>query len=499
MKEKTQNTQNEQHTMPSKDEQNAVPAMDEQHTKGTPSPQNANEALFTTMPVAQALRTLAVPTVISQLINLIYNMADAYFIGFTGDSYKIAGVTLAFSLFMLTIPISNVFGTGGGSLIARLMGRGQTDKSRSVSAYSFYGAIVAALAYSLLIAVFMDPLLAVLGASPETLPYAEQYTIFVVILGSLPIILSQTLAMLLRNVGEAKIASYGLSGGGVLNMILDPLFMFVLLPPGMEVLGAALATFLSNVASCLFLLVQYLRQGKTSPLSANVHEMLHLSTAHKRELYSVGLPSGILPGLFDLANVFMNALMAAHGDMSLAAMGIVMKAERLPNAINIGICQGMLPLVAYSFSARDHDRMERVIHLSRRVGLFIAGVSLVLFLVFANPLSSLFLNTSGENAAVAMQTVALAGVFLRLRALASPFQLLNYHSSFCLQAMGDGRDSLLHAVVREIGLYIPFMFLLDHLFGQYGLAGALALGELGGALFATYLLRRWLAHHSVDA
>lgn len=456
-----------------------------------------NDTLFTTMPVGQALRTLAVPTVISQLINLIYNIADAYFIGYTGDSYKIAGVTLAFSLFMLTIPISNIFGTGGGSLIARLMGRGQTDKSRSVSAYSFYGSIVASLAYAFLVGVFMDPLLDLLGASPDTLLYAQQYTIFVVILGSLPIILSQTLAMLLRNVGEAKIASYGLSAGGILNILLDPLFMFVLLPPDQAVLGAALATLLSNIAACLFLLWQYLRQGKTSPLSASVKDMVHLSSDHKRELYAVGLPAGILPGLFDLANVFMNALMAAHGDVSLAALGIVLKAERLPNAINIGICQGMLPLVAYSFAARDHERMRQVIHLSRRVGLIIAGISLVAFLAFATPISSFFLNTGGENSAVAMETVALAGIFLRLRSLASPFQLLNYHSSFCLQAMGDGRGSLLHAIVRELALYIPFMFLLDHLFGQYGLAGALMLGELGGALFATYLLRRWLTRNQI--
>ena len=446
--------------------------------------------LFAYMPVKKALFTLAVPTIISQLVNLIYNMVDAFFIGRTGNSYMIAATSLTLTLLMMNTALSNLFGIGGGSLMARLMGAGEPKEARRVSAFSVYGAIAVALLYSLLIGVFTDPILTFLGASPDTIGFARSYTQIVIVLGSVPVVLSQTLAHLLRNAGYSSQASIGLSGGGILNVFLDPLFMFVLLPHGMEVTGAAIATALSNLIACIYLLLTYIRVGKTGPLSVSPKDALRIRKNSIGRLFSVGVPSALLTGLFDLANICVNIIAASHDDLVLAGIGIVMKVERFPNAVNIGICQGMLPIVAYNYSARNRERMKETIRTARYIGLIVSAISIVLLEIFARPVTRIFLSTSNGDAALALTTISYAAMFLRIRCLGSPVQMINYHTSYCMQAMGEGKATLLHAFVRELVFYIPLMFILDHFFGIVGLAAALPVGEGLGALFALYLLRR---------
>jgi len=448
--------------------------------------------LFATIPVGKALYTMAVPTIISQMINLIYNMVDAFFIGRTGNSYMMAATTITLTLVMMNVALSNLFGIGGGSLVARLMGMGRPDKAKHVSAFGVYGAAAIALVYSLLIGLFLTPVLRFLGASDATMGFARSYGLIVIVLGSLPSILSMTLAHLLRNAGFSTQASIGLSGGGILNVLLDPLFMFVLLPRGQEVTGAAIATALSNTAACLYLIYAYCRASREAPLSIRPADARRIDRAGVKGLLSVGVPSAVLTGLFDLASICVNIIAAAHNDLVLAGMGIVMKVERIPNAVNIGICQGMLPIVAYNYSSGDHARMKAVISTARRTGLMVAALCIVIFEIFANPASRIFLSTSAGDAKTALITVGYAALFLRIRCVASPVQFINYHTSYCMQAMGYGKGTLLHAFVRELVFYIPFMFLLDRLFGETGLAAALPVGESCGAAFALFLLHRFL-------
>ena len=450
----------------------------------------SKDEMFANAPVLEALAVMAVPTIISQLINLIYNMVDAFFIGRTGNSYMMAATTITLTMVMLNVAFSNLFGVGGGSLVARLMGRREPGYARQVSAFSVYGAITLAVTYSVLIGVFLDPVLRLLGASDATIGFARQYALIVIVLGSLPSILSLTLAHLLRNAGYSGQASLGLSMGGVLNMALDPLFMFVLLPRGQEVVGAAIATTLSNVIACLYLLIAVKKATAEAPLSMRLRDAIGLEKHFVRDIFSVGVPSAMLTGMFDLANICLNVISAAHSDLVLAAMGIVMKVERLPNAINVGLSQGMMPIVAYNYASGNEERMNEVIRKTRYIGLAFAGASIVLFEIFAGPVSRAFLSTSGSDAEIAMQTVAFAATFLRLRCLASPVQFINYNTSYCMQGMGKGKATLLHATVRQLGFYIPIMFLMDRLWGTTGLASALVISEALSAVFALWLLRR---------
>lgn len=448
------------------------------------------EKIFADMPVGRALYAMAAPTVISQLINLIYNMVDAFYIGRTGDPYKMAATTVTISLVMLNVAFGNLFGIGGGSLIARLMGLGKRDEAKAVSSFALYGTFACAGLVSLLAGLFREPLLRFLGASDATLGYASSYALIVIVIGTLPSMTSMVLAHLLRNVGCSKEASFGLSGGGVLNMILDPLFMFVILPKGMEVTGAAVATALSNAAACLYLLGVYRKAAKTAPLSLRPADAGAARREDRRNVFAVGIPSAAQLALFDLANICANKLAAAHSDLTLAGLGIVMKIERIPNAVNIGICQGMMPIVAYNYSSGNRERMRDTMRTARLAGLLISGASVLLLEIFARPVSQVFLSTSAGDAEAALVTLGIAALFLRIRALASPGQFLCYNSSFSMQAMGAGAAPLLLACLRELAMYIPLMFLLDGLFGEIGLAAALPAGEWLTAVFAVIILRR---------
>ena len=421
----------------------------------------SKDELFSKAPVLQALAAMAVPTIISQLINLIYNMVDAFFIGRTGNSYMMAATTITLTMVMLNVAFSNLFGVGGGSLVARLMGRKEHGSARKVSAFSAYGAMLLAITYSILVGLFLNPVLRLLGASDATIGFARQYAMIV-----------------------------SLSMGGVLNMVLDPLFMFVILPRGQEVAGAAIATTLSNVIACVYLLQAYIKASADAPLSLNPGDALSLPKHYIRSVFSVGVPSAMLTGLFDLANICLNVLSAAHSDLVLAAMGIVMKVERLPNAINVGLSQGMMPIVAYNYAAQNHERMHEVIRKTRYIGLGFAAGSILIFEIFAGPVSRAFLSTSGNDAQTALQTVAFAAAFLRIRCLASPVQFINYNTSFCMQGMGKGKATLLHATVRQLVFYIPIMFIMDRAFGTTGLASAMVISESISAAFALWLMRR---------
>ncbi len=452
---------------------------------------DSKKELFEKTPVPKALMSLAIPTIISQLITLIYNLADTFYVGQTGNPYMIASVSLAYTLFIMTTSIANLFGIGGGGLVSRLMGLNENERARNVCAYSVYSSLLVAAAYALIIAAFMTPLLTLLGASENTITYAKQYTWLVVVMGSVPIVLSQTLAHFLRNTGYSKQASLGLSGGGVLNIILDPLFMFVIFPKGSEVVGAALATLLSNIASMVYFFFMVNRiSEKGTPVSTSFNDRRKVTKRDKKEVISVGIPAAVLPGLYDLANIFLNARMAAHGDMQLAAIGTVLKIERLPNAIGLGISQGMLPLVAYNYGANNRERMNKAISFARNSGLVITVCTTIFYELFAPQIAGVFIATSG-NSSAAMAALGFATTFLRIRALAATVTFLNYHTSYCLQAMGDGRGTFVHSVARQLVFYIPLMMLFDVLWGELGLTWALLAGETLGAVTALILLDRW--------
>ena len=416
--------------------------------------------LFETTPVFQALTIMAVPTIISQLIVLIYNLADTWFIGQTDDPYMVAAAALVSTVFLMITGLSNLFGVGGGNLVVQLLGRRQEDEARRAASLSLVMAAGSALVFSLLCLAFMDPLLYLLGASENTIGYARQYLIPVVIIGALPTLLANTMSTMLRNVGYSKEAGFGVSLGGLLNVGLDPLFMFVLLPKGYEVLGAALATLLSNLVSFVYFIVVY-QKVRSKTVLALPRRIERVQKSSMRAIFSVGVPAALSLLLYDLTNIIINKLSSGHGDIELAAMGIILKVERLPLNICVGICLAMMPLVAYNFASGDRQRMLAFFRISRRAGLAVAAVCIALYWPLAPQIMHAFIHDE--------QTVALGTVYLRARCFAPIMMFLCFHMVHYMQALGKGGVSLALAAIRQLGMNIPLLLLLDHFFGMTGM------------------------------
>ena len=412
------------------------------------------------MSVPKALRIMAVPTIISQIITLVYNMADIWFIGMTDNPYMVAASSLVGTVYLLTAGIANIFGVGGGSLVVRLLGGKDPEEARKVASVSLVMAGFGALAFSLLCLIFMDPLLNLLGASDNTIGYARQYLLCVVILGGVPTVLGSTMSAMLRNVGCSKEAGFGMGLGGALNVVLDPIFMFLLLPEGYEVLGAAIATMLSNIIAFLYFVVTY-RRVSGDTLLAIPKRIERIRPDSMASIFSVGVPAAMTLVLYDLTNMVINRLSSAHGDIELSAIGIVLKVERLPQNVCIGICLGMMPLIAYNFAAKNRKRMMDVYKAAGIAGAAVCLISLVLYRAFAPAFIGFFIDDAA--------TVEFGTHFLKIRAFAALFMFLSFHMVHFMQAVARGNTSFWLAAIRQLALNIPLLFLLDHFFGMTGI------------------------------
>lgn len=442
---------------------------------------NDKTELFETMPVGKALFTMAIPCIVSQLVTMIYNLADTFFIGMSNDPYKVAAASAVGVLYFMLNALSNLFGVGGGSLLSRLLGEKREVEAKHVSVFSLYGSLVVATIYATVCFIFTEPFVRLLGASDNTIGYASSYMFWVVVVGAIPSTLSITMSHLLRSAGYSKESGAGLAIGGIANMLFDPLFMFVILPKGNEVTGAALATLLSNVISLLyFLWVYYKLKGKTV-LSISP-KYIHLEKKLVGDIFSIGLPSALTTLLANVASIMKNNLTSGYGDIELAAYGIVMKIDMLPLNIGMGLCQGMMPLVAYNYAAGNYPRMKKFTKAAQMTGVAIAAICIVVFEVFSPQIIWLFIRDEA--------TIAYGKNFLRIACLATPFIISNFQKIFCLQAMGKGKESLILGVCRQGLFAIPILLVLNHFLGLYGVVSAQLVSDACTFVISTLLYRK---------
>lgn len=448
----------------------------------------AKRELFEKMPVPKALATLAIPTIISQLITMIYNLADTFYIGLANNPSMTAASSVAFTLVFMMNALPNLFGVGGGSLISRLMGEKRDDEAGGVASFSFYMTLIFAGVYSIAVLIFMDPLLRLLGATDGSIEFARQYAFWVVVVGAIPATLSMTMAQLLRSEGFADKASIGLGLGGVLNIILDPVFMFVILERGNEVLGAALATMISNIIVLIYFIINYLVIKKRTVISLNPRKAF-LKAEHIKNVFAIGIPSALGSLLACLANIVINNLASSYeylyGDVPVAAIGIAKKIDMLPMNVGFGLCQGMMPLVAYNFASGDHKRMRAIARAARNASMIFAGFCILLFQIFASQIAGAF---NGHT-----QTVEMSTDFLRILCLAVPFMLFNLQISFTFQAMGMGKQSLILSSLRQGLVNIPLLFIMNKLFGLYGIVWTQLISDVITGVISYIVYRKSLS------
>lgn len=436
--------------------------------------------LFESTPVPRAVMTLAVPTVLSSLVMVLYNLADTYFVGMLGDPIQNAAVTLAGPVLLAFNAVNNLFGVGSSSMMSRALGAKDFDTVRRSSAFGFYLALFSGILFSALVAVFQQPLLGLLGTNSETYDATQRYMVWVVICGAAPAILNVVMAYLVRAEGAALHASIGTMSGCVLNILLDPVFI---LPWGLNMgaAGAGLATFLSNCVACLyFFVLLFFKRGKTYVCISP--KMLCFRKSLVVGVCSVGIPASIQNLLNVTGMTILNNFASAYGSDAVAAMGISHKVQMIPMQIAMGVSQGIMPLISYNYASGDTPRMKKTLWFTLKISQTFLILSTIGLCVWSGPVTSLFMKQES--------IVAYGTQFLRAMSLSLPFLSMDFLAVGVFQACGMGSKSLVFAILRKIVLEIPALFILDWAFPLYGLAWAQTVAEFILSIAAVVVLLR---------
>lgn len=440
----------------------------------------SREEIFSKVSVPRAVANLAVPAIISQLVTMVYNLADTFFVGQTGDPNQVAAVTLSFPAFWTLSALANLFGVGGSSLIARSLGSGNPERARKTAAFCLFTSAGATVIYSLLVLFLKRPFLAILGAGPTTAEFTTNYLMWVLVLGGVPTVFSLVLANLMRAEGRARVASLGLSFGGVLNVILDPILILSL---GMGVKGAAIATMLSNLAVACFFLVHLFRLRGRTAISLNPSHFTLERTLALSVIF-VGLPAALQTWLSIISNTTLNKLASGYGEAAIAAVGIVKKIDMIPMNVTVGISQGVLPLIGFNYAAKNYDRMRKVTVFTRSVAVGFSLLCVVVFQIFARQIVGFFIPDA--------ETVRLGTTFLRILCLTTPMMAIGFLMTTMFQAVGKGKHALSISLFRKGTLDVPMMFLMNTVAPLYGLLWAQPIIDTLAVVFAFSLYRGFI-------
>jgi putative MATE family efflux protein len=434
--------------------------------------------IFEKMSIKKAVFTLALPTILSQLVSMIYNLTDTYFIGQVNDPYQVAAVNVAFPIFFVLIVFANLFGIGGGSLVSRLLGKKDYDNIKKVTISSLFGAFLMSLVYSIFVFVYFDQLLGLLGTSVNTIGHARDYLFWTVVIGAVPSTLGMVFGHLLRSEGFSKQASVGIAIGGVLNVILDPIFIFGF---DMGVEGAALATMIANTLAMIYYVILIIKLGDQTHMSFDFR-LISFRKYIWIPILAIGLPAASASLFNVFATTIINNLTAAYGDYELAAMGIVKKIDMIPLHVTLGISQGILPLIAYNYAAKNYKRMRDISKYGMKLVTIFSMLCVVLFVIEAPFLVRIFIKDA--------TTVHLGERFLRIAVLAMPVMGVNFVINTAFQAMGKGRQSLLLSISRQGLINIPLLYLMDYWFGLYGIIWTQLLADLLTFAIGFYLFTK---------
>ena len=432
------------------------------------------------MPIPKAVMQLAIPTVISSLVMVIYNLADTYFVGMLNDPIQNAAVTLAAPVLLAFNAINNLFGVGSSSMMSRALGSKDMDTVYKSSAFGFYCALFSGLLFSVLYTVFSAPLLVVLGANAETAQATGGYLMWTVSFGAAPAILNVVMAYLVRAEGASLHASIGTMSGCLLNILLDPIFV---LPWGLNLgaAGAGCATFISNCVACLyFFVLLFVRRGRTY-VCINPRQF-RPTMRIVRGVCGVGIPASIQNLLNVTGMTVLNNFAASFGSDAVAAMGIAQKINTVPFQVALGISQGIMPLISYNYASGNTRRMKKTFFFTARISLSFLFLVMIAYLVFAGDLVRMFMDNE--------QIVAYGTSFLRGMCLAMPFLCMDFLAVGVFQACCLGKEAFIFAVLRKIVLEIPALFILNWLFPLYGLAYAQLVAEVILAAAAIIVLAR---------
>ncbi len=433
--------------------------------------------VFETMPVRKAYFRLALPVVMGMVVSLIYNMVDTYFIAQTGNTNLVAGVSLGAPIFTLMISLGDILGLGGSSVIARLFGSKQDEDGKRLSIFCFYGAFLGGLVVSVLLLLGKSAILTMLGADQATRSYAAQYYTFIA-LGAPFIIFSFSPGNLLRSEGFAQASMIGSVLGAVINMLLDPLFIYTL---GMGAGGAAVATVIGYIVTDLYYV--WFLQKRSSKLSLDVRRM-KISMQEVGQILAIGIPASITNLMQSIAIALTNRALLPYGNDRIAAMGIVMKINMIAALVLVGFAFGGQPLVGYNYGADNKKRLREILRFAYSFACGLAALLAVTLSVLARPMMRLFVRDAG--------IIEAGVVMLRWLQVGMPFMAIVLVTTCTFQAAGKALGAFILSASRQGVIFILVLVIGSRLAGYYGVLSAQAVSDMLTAVTAVLLYRRMM-------
>lgn len=425
-------------------------------------------------PVSHIVIKNAIPAILAMLMVLIYNLADTFFIGQTHDALQVAAVSLATPVFTIFIALGAIFGIGGTSAISRALGENRNEHAKKISAFCMWSCVGIGILALIIVFLFMNPILTLIGASENTRELAANY-LSIILLGAPFTLISSCFSNILRAEGQPAKAMIGMLTGNLLNIALDPIMIFGF---GWGVRGVAFATVTGNVVAAFYYIFYFVRGKSTLSISP---KNFSLKNRVCKSVLAIGIPASLSNLLMSVSQMVTNTIMSEYGDMAVAGIGVSVKVTMIVSMVSVGLGQGIQPLLGYCIGGRHWDRYHKILRFSLILSLIMGAALTGICYLFTNNIVNAFLTqTAAFHYGVQFSRILLTTSFL--------FGLF-YCIINSLQAMGAAVSTLIVNISRQGIFYIPAILLFKSFMGIPSLIWAQPLADVLALLLAAVLYR----------
>ena len=427
------------------------------------------------MKISKAVAKMAIPSVISSLVTVVYNMADTFFVGQTGDSLQVAAVSLTNPIFILMMAFANMLGMGGSAVLSVALGEKNELRAKKTSSFVTYASLIIGIVFAAVLIIFMNPILTLFGANEQTCEFARGYT-FHISYGAPFIIWSAAASFIVRAEGASREAMIGSMIGTIANIVLDPIFISVL---DQGTAGAAIATTIGNVLASAYYLWYFLKKSRV--LSIHWKHFTVKEGILKRTCSS-GLPTAIFSALMSVSTIVLNQLLVVYGNDPVAAIGIVFKANMFITFLQMGLANGVQLLLGYNYGSGDMARFQGVERYTKKCCLVAGVIATVLYFVLREPIIRLFISDEG--------VVSYGVEMLVAYMLSGPVIGILFVNMNCMQSVGHAFPATVLSVLRQGILLIPLLYLLRALFGLNGVILGQSVTDYIAVVLSIFLWRK---------
>lgn len=434
-----------------------------------------DNALMSSMKVSKAVAKMAIPSVISSLVTVVYNMADTFFVGQTGDPLQVAAVSLTNPIFILLMAFANMFGMGGSAVASMALGEHNEKRVKNTSAFMTYASLVVGIIVMAVLLIFMKPVLTLFGADAQTYDFARGYVLHISY-GAPFVIWSAAASFIVRAEGSSKEAMIGSMIGTVSNIVLDPVFISVF---GMGAAGAAIATTIGNILASLYFVWYFL---KKSTYFSIIPKDFKISDGVMSRICATGFPTAIFSVLMSVSTIVLNQILVAYGNAPVAAFGVVFKANMFITLLQLGLANGVQPLLGYNYGSGDTKRFHAVEMFTKKCCVIVGALATLLFFVLRTQIITMFINDTD----VIYYGVKMLVAYM----LSGPVIGILFVNMNCMQSTNRALPATILSILRQGALLIPLFYILNLAFGINGVFFAQAVTDYVAIILSVIIWMR---------